>query len=120
MDLDRETYYKDMDALNTDDLKLDVLEVIKISNEIGARVVLAHPIEIMEDHNLSFEDIDTLVEFGSSNLKVVNKWLEEKVHRHNGIKTPEEVLLYATGEKFNPKYYVKYLKEKYSKIYNLD
>ena len=61
MDLDRETYYKDMDALNTDDLKLDVLEVIKISNEIGARVVLAHPIEIMEDHGLSFEDIDTLV-----------------------------------------------------------
>ena len=49
------------------------------------------------------KDIDTLVEFGSSNLKVVNKWLEEKVHRHNGIKTPEEVLLYATGEKFNPK-----------------
>lgn len=61
LDLDRETYYKDMDALNTDDLKLDVLEVIKISNEIGARVVLAHPIEIMEDHGLSFEDIDTLV-----------------------------------------------------------
>lgn len=61
MDLSREKYYKDMDALNTDDLKLDVLEVIKISNKIGAKVVLAHPIEIMEDHDLTFEEIDTLV-----------------------------------------------------------
>ena len=45
---DTEKYYKDMDALITDDLKLDVLEVIDISNKIGAKVILAHPIEIME------------------------------------------------------------------------
>ena len=61
MKLDREKYYKDMDALITDDLKLDVLEVINISNKIGAKVILAHPIEIMEDHDLNFDEIDTLV-----------------------------------------------------------
>ena len=66
------------------------------------------------------KDIDTIKEFGSDNLDVVNKWLGEKIHRHNGVKTPEEVLLYSTGEKFNSKYYIKYLKEKYTKIYNLD
>ena len=66
------------------------------------------------------KDLNTSVEFGSDTLININKWLEEKVHRHNGVKTPEEVLVFATREKFNPKYYVKYLKEKYSKIYNLD
>ena len=66
------------------------------------------------------KDIDVDDLFGSNNLEEINKWLGEKVHSINGVKTPEEVLIYATGEKFNPKYYVKYLKEKYSKIYNLD
>ena len=61
MDLSREQYYKDMDNLDTDDLKLDVLEVIEISNKIGSKVVLAHPIEIMEDHGLTFDEIDKLV-----------------------------------------------------------
>jgi len=61
--LDMKKYYKDMDNLNTDDLKLDALEVISISNKIGAEVVLAHPIEIMEDHDLSFSDIDILCKY---------------------------------------------------------
>ena len=60
IELDRAKYYKDMDALITDDLKLDILEVISISNKIGATVILAHPIEIMEDHNFTFSDIDDL------------------------------------------------------------
>lgn len=66
------------------------------------------------------KDIDVDTEFGKPTLEVINKWLKDKVHSINGIKNPEEVLIYATGEKFNPKYYVKYLKEKYSKIYELE
>ena len=79
-DVDMKTYYKDMDSLNTDDLKLDTLEVISISNKIGATSVLAHPIEIMEDHNLSFIDIDNLCKF----LKVKGlDELETKHSKHN-------------------------------------
>ena len=52
--------------------------------------------------------------FGEKNLKKVNKWLGEKVHKYAGSKTPKEILLLATGEEFNPKYYIEYLKENYS------
>lgn len=34
-------------------------------------------------------------------------------------KSPKEILLMVTHEEFNPKYYLEYLKEKYSKIYQL-
>lgn len=36
----------------------------------------------------------------------------EHVHKYGGSHLPEEILLQATGEKFNPKYYINYLKEK--------
>lgn len=58
--------------------------------------------------------------FGENDLSKVNEWLTEKVHKYAGSKTPQEILLLATNEEFNPKYYVEYLKEKYSKIYNLN
>ena len=78
--LDREKYYRDMDALITDDLKLDILEVISISNKIGANVILAHPIEIMEDHNFTFEDIDNLC--GYLKEKGLNA-IETRHSKHN-------------------------------------
>lgn len=55
----------------------------------------------------------------SGTTKAINEWLKEHVHQYGGSKLPEEILLKATGEKFNPQYYVNYLKEKYSKIYNI-
>ena len=57
--------------------------------------------------------------FGAENLSVVNEWLKEKVHQHAGSKTPKEILMLATGEEFNPQYYIDYLIEKYSKIYKI-
>lgn len=52
-------------------------------------------------------------------LSEIHKWLKEKVHKFGGSKSPKEILLIATGEEFNPHYYVDYLKEKYKKIYNI-
>ena len=60
-------------------------------------------------------DVDELVKTG--NIKVINEWLKEKIHQFGKSKTPEELLLEVTGEEFNPKYYVAYLKEKYTKLY---
>ncbi len=69
-------------------------------------------------HQMAKElDIDKV--FGDKTLKKVNKWLKDKVHKYAGSKTPKEILMMATGEEFNPRYYVEYLKDKYSKIYNL-
>lgn len=71
-------------------------------------------------YNQMKKEFDVEKVFGEKNLKKVNKWLGEKVHKYAGSKTPKEILLLATGEEFNPKYYIEYLKEKYSKIYNVN
>ena len=65
------------------------------------------------------QEIDVDKAFGSETLAEVHQWLKEKVHQYAGSKTPKEILLLATHEAFNPKYYIEYLKEKYTRIYNL-
>lgn len=65
------------------------------------------------------KDFDVEDSLKDGNLQKINAWLKEHVHQYGGTLTPEEILLKATGEKFNPKYYVKYLKDKYTKLYNL-
>ena len=60
-------------------------------------------------------DVEALVK--GNNIKVINEWLKEKIHNFGSSRTPKELLFDVTGEDFNPKYYIKYLKEKYSKLY---
>ena len=45
----------------------------------------------------------------------VNAWLKERVHKYGASKYPDEILRLATGEDFNPDYYVNYLIAKYSR-----
>lgn len=61
-------------------------------------------------------NVEKIIRSGS--LQEIHEWLKEKVHKFGGSKTPQEILILATGEKFNPQYYIDYLKEKYSKIYD--
>jgi carboxypeptidase Taq len=60
-------------------------------------------------------DIDKVVK--NNDIKQINEWLKNKIHKFGSSKTPKEILLSVTGEELNPKYYVKYLKEKYTKLY---
>ncbi len=60
-------------------------------------------------------DVEGLVK--DNNIKAINEWLKEKIHKFGSSKTPKELLFDITGEEFNAKYYIKYLKEKYSKLY---
>ncbi len=62
-------------------------------------------------------DIDAALRSGST--QAVNDWLREHVHRYGASKYPREILKLATGEDFNPNYYVDYLIGKYSKVYGL-
>ncbi|MDO5521565.1 MAG: carboxypeptidase M32 [bacterium] len=54
------------------------------------------------------------------NLAQIKKYLGEHIHQYGMIYDMNELLQNVTGEKFNPSYYVKYLKEKYTKLYGLD
>ena len=47
--------------------------------------------------------------------KRINQWLKEHIHKYGSSKYPDEILRLATGEDFNPDYYVEYLINKYSK-----
>ena len=46
-------------------------------------------------------------------------WLGEKIHKYGLLKDTPTIIKEVTGEELNPKYYIEYLKEKYSKIYEI-
>lgn len=51
-------------------------------------------------------------------LSKITDWLRTNIHQHASFKRPGQVFLDACG-KFDAKYYIDYLTEKYSKIYGL-
>ncbi len=63
-------------------------------------------------------DFESLLEDGK--VDVIREYLRENIHQYGKLKTSRQLLKDITGEDFNPEYYVRYLKEKYKKIYALD
>ncbi|MGD6874009.1 carboxypeptidase M32 [Sutcliffiella horikoshii] len=55
----------------------------------------------------------------NGDLGPVKDWLTEKVHQHGKLKKPLEILKDVTGEELNADYLIKYLEDKYNKIYQL-
>ncbi|MBR6571867.1 MAG: carboxypeptidase M32, partial [Clostridia bacterium] len=53
-------------------------------------------------------DFDALMEKGD--LAPITKWLNEHIHQYGSMYDPGVLLEKATGEKFNPAYYVAHLK----------
>ncbi|MBO4534784.1 MAG: carboxypeptidase M32, partial [Clostridia bacterium] len=66
------------------------------------------------------KDLDWDAAVSAPTLKTVAAWLKRKVHRYGSSKEPKDILMLATGEAFNPEYYVEYLLDKYSKIYGAE
>ncbi len=56
-------------------------------------------------------------ELSSGNLNQVNKWLKTNIHAYGDLYDPEELIEKATGSKLDSAFYLKYLNEKYSKLY---
>jgi len=71
-------------------------------------------------HHAMLKEIDVDQRIKDNNIKAINVWLKEKVHQFGATKEPLEIIRDATGEEFTAQYYVKYLKEKYSKIYKIN
>jgi carboxypeptidase Taq len=63
------------------------------------------------------KDYPSQIEKGDS--KEVLNWMVENVHKYGKMYEPEELLKKVTGETLNPKYFVDYIKEKFSAIYGL-
>lgn len=59
-------------------------------------------------------NVESVIE--NQNIPLINAWLREKIFKYGKSKTTEELLINATGEPFNPKYYIEYLKKKWERI----
>lgn len=68
-------------------------------------------------HMKKIMDFEGLLEEGR--VDVIREYLKEHIHQFGKIKTSRQILKDVTGEDFNPRYYVRYLKEKYSRLYGI-
>ena len=63
-------------------------------------------------------DLDALIE--AKDFGAIKNWLGEKIHQYGKTYTPNELMEKSFGERFNVDYYVNYLTEKYSELYELE
>jgi carboxypeptidase Taq len=61
-------------------------------------------------------EIDPLIEKGD--FSSIKKWLFEKIHAHGQKYSAEELSRKICGEGLNPEYFMNYLRDKYSALYD--
>jgi carboxypeptidase Taq len=62
-------------------------------------------------------NVDTILKEGK--LEKIKEYLGENIHKYGKLKDPNEIMEIATKEIPNSKYYVNYLIEKYSRLYEI-
>ena len=55
----------------------------------------------------------------NNQFKVITDWLKLNIQDQAAMHDLNDILLVTTGETFNPDYYINYLKDKYTKLYQL-
>lgn len=82
---DMETFYLRMRKFNSADLKLEAKDVLETLKNSECYVTLAHPIEIMDEYKLSYEDIDKVIaylcEYGLDGLETRHSKHNEKDYK---------------------------------------
>lgn len=62
-------------------------------------------------------DLETLI--SENRINEITAWLTEKIYKFGRLLKPCDAVKQATGEEFDPQYFIDYLTEKYTKIYGL-
>lgn len=70
-------------------------------------------------YNTMCKDINVQQCLADNQFEVIRDYLKEHIHTYGAYLTMDEILNKATGESFNPQYYVDYLTAKYKEIYDL-
>ena len=70
-------------------------------------------------HKLSKDIPNWREEVEKGNIKIMTDWMKKNVQEKGNLYDPAELVKEVTGEEPNPEYLVKYLTEKYSKLFNL-
>ncbi|BBJ27694.1 carboxypeptidase M32 [Athalassotoga saccharophila] len=58
-------------------------------------------------------------QISNGNLKVLREWQREKIHKFGAMYDPKDLIVKVSGEPLNHKYFMNYIKEKFSKIYGI-
>lgn len=66
------------------------------------------------------KDLDVPAILENKEFSKIADWLKENVHHYANSKSMEEIVEIVSGKKFDPHIYTDYLKDKYSKLYNID
>ena len=70
-------------------------------------------------NTLKKEIPDIEEQFTEGNMNILKEWLVEQIYKYGKVETPDEILQRVTGESLNIEHYIHYIKNKYSKLYNL-
>ncbi len=65
------------------------------------------------------KDMDVFGNIKNGNVDAIREWLSEKLHKFGSLYEPSTILKAINGEELNADYYVEYLENKFSKVYNL-
>ena len=113
--------YRDILGVKVPDDKEGILQDVHWTSTYGYfptyALGSAYAAQIYHKMNEEF-NIDEAIR--NDDIKKIVTWLKDHAWNIASIKTPDEWIKEVTGEEFNVQYYIDYLKEKYSRIYNLD
>jgi carboxypeptidase Taq len=56
-------------------------------------------------------------QLSQGNLKELNSWLKENIHRPSDLYDPEDLIMRATGKNLDPQPFLQYLQGKYGELY---
>ncbi len=72
-------------------------------------------------YNIAKNQIPELeVEMEKGNMLPLKNWLNENIHKYGKMQTPDEIIQRVTGEPLNIQHFIKYIKEKYGKLYGIE
>jgi carboxypeptidase Taq len=65
------------------------------------------------------QDIPLTDYLQTGNMVPIREYLRDHVHKYGAVYRTNDLLKKITGEEFNPDYYIRYLTDKYTKLYHL-
>ncbi len=74
----------------------------------------AYSIQIVNEMKKEIELEECLI---NGKYEEINSWLKKNIHKYGKMKSAEEIIKEIAGEGLNSKYYIEYLKNKFTEIY---
>ncbi len=65
------------------------------------------------------KEVDLKGDISKGDVKPAASWLKEHIYKHGKMLNPKQVINNCCGEDFSADYYIEYLKEKFSELYDI-